>query len=123
MTDEKISGHSETMAAPPPTAPPPGGSTADVPDATPLISGRYQILSLLGDGGMGRVYRARDNELNELVALKVLHPELVNSPLILDRFRQEVKLARRVTHRNIARTYDIGEHDGSKFLTMELIDG
>ena len=87
------------------------------------IAGRYEVLSLLGSGGMGTVYRARDVELDELVALKVLRRDLVDSPGMLARFRQEAKLARRVTHRNVARTFDIGEHEGEKFLTMEFVDG
>jgi eukaryotic-like serine/threonine-protein kinase len=88
-----------------------------------LVGGRYEILGLLGAGGMGAVYRARDTELDELVALKMLHGEFVDDPTMLVRFRQEAKLARRVTHRNVARTFDIGEHAGTKFLTMELVDG
>jgi len=72
---------------------------------------------------MGVVYAARDRELEETVALKVLFRELVQSSETLVRFRKEVKLARRVTHRNVARTYDIGEHEGQRFLTMELVDG
>src|SRR5688572_2764088 len=75
-----------------------------------LIGGRFQILSLIGAGGMGSVYRARDSELGEVVALKMLKWGPVTSPDALERFRQEVRLARRVTHRNVARTYDIGEH-------------
>jgi eukaryotic-like serine/threonine-protein kinase len=89
----------------------------------PLVGGRYAILGLVGVGGMGSVYRARDTELEEVVALKVLRKELVEMPGMLERFRQEVKLARRVTHTNIARTFDIGEHDGEKYLTMEYVDG
>ena len=89
----------------------------------PLLGGRYQILGLLGAGGMGSVYRVRDVELSEVVALKMLRRELVDAPGMLERFRREVKLARRVTHPNVARTFDIGEHDGEKFLTMEYIDG
>jgi serine/threonine-protein kinase len=69
------------------------------------------------------VYRARDLELDETVALKMLRRELVSDGTLLARFRQEVKLARRVTHRNVARTFDIGEHEGEKFLTMELVEG
>ena len=88
-----------------------------------LVGGRYEILGLVGTGGMGAVYRARDTELDELVALKMLHGELVDDPAMLLRFRQEVKLARRVTHKNVARTFDIGEHAGAKFLTMELVEG
>jgi len=88
-----------------------------------VLAGRYELLGLVGTGGMGSVYRARDLELDEVVALKVLRRELVNTPEMLARFRQEVKLARRVTHLNVARTFDIGEHHGEKFLTMEYIDG
>jgi serine/threonine protein kinase/tetratricopeptide (TPR) repeat protein len=87
------------------------------------IAGRYEILGLIGAGGMGTVYRARDAELDEVVALKVLRRELVGSDEALERFRREAKLARRVTHRNVARTFDIGEHEGERFLTMELVDG
>jgi serine/threonine-protein kinase len=88
-----------------------------------VVAGRYEIQGLLGTGGMGRVYRALDRELGDVVALKVLHSDFVASAEMLDRFRQEVRLARRVTHRNVARTFDIGEHAGEKFLTMELIAG
>lgn len=88
-----------------------------------LIAHRYEILAMLGAGGMGTVYRARDRELDEMVALKVLNPELVDSPEALGRFKSEVKLARRVTHRNVARTFDFG-HDGElRYLTMEYVDG
>src|SRR5436190_5845051 len=72
---------------------------------------------------MGAVYRVRDTELGEIVALKMLRPELMYDGASLLRFRREVKLARRVTHRNVARTFDIGEHAGEKFLTMEFVEG
>jgi len=88
-----------------------------------VLAGRYEILGLVGSGGMGTVYRARDTELDEIVALKLLRRDLLDQPGMPERFRQEVKLARRVTHRNVARTFDIGESDGEKFLTMELVDG
>jgi serine/threonine-protein kinase len=88
-----------------------------------LLAGRYEILALVGAGGMGTVYRARDLELDEVVALKVMRPELLATPGILDRFRREAKLSRRVTHRNVARVFDIGEHVGEKFLTMEFVEG
>jgi eukaryotic-like serine/threonine-protein kinase len=88
-----------------------------------LLAARYEILGLLGQGGMGSVYKARDLELDELVALKMLHHDAVPTPRALERFRREVKLARRVTHKNVARTFDISEHEGTKFLTMELVDG
>lgn len=88
-----------------------------------VLASRYELLGLLGSGGMGTVYRARDRELDELVALKVLRKELAQAPGMLERFRREVKLARKVTHVNVARTFDIGEDGGDRFLTMELVDG
>ncbi len=88
-----------------------------------LVASRYEILALLGAGAMGTVYRARDLELDEIVALKILRRELVDAPESLELFRREVKLSRRVTHHNVARVFDIGEHDGDKHLTMELIEG
>ncbi|MFM7202379.1 MAG: protein kinase domain-containing protein, partial [Myxococcota bacterium] len=88
-----------------------------------LFAGRYRLEALIGVGGMGSVYRARDQELEERVALKCLRRDRLDQPGVLTRFRQEVKLARRVTHRNIARMFDLGEHDGEKFLTMEYIEG
>lgn len=87
------------------------------------VGGRYTLLGLLGSGGMGTVYRARDEELDEVIALKMLLPEFVDEAGMLERFRREVKLARRVTHKNVARVFDIGEHGSSKFLTMEYIEG
>ena len=93
------------------------------PTARWVVADRYEILGLLGSGGMGTVYRARDRELDDVIALKMLKKQIAAAPGILDRFRREVKLARRVTHRNVARTFDIGEHAGAKFLTMEFIDG
>ncbi len=96
---------------------------ATSPEESPkLLAGRYELLGMLGAGAMGTVYRARDRELDEIVALKVLKKELA-SPDMVERFRREVKLARRVTHRNVARTYDIGEDGGDRFLTMEFIEG
>jgi serine/threonine protein kinase len=88
-----------------------------------LVAGRYEILALLGRGGMGSVYRVRDRDLDEVVALKILYADVSGSPDIVERFRREVKLARRVTHTNVARTYDIGEHRGAPILTMELVEG
>jgi len=84
---------------------------------------RYEILELLGRGGMGAVYKAKDREVNQIVALKVIRPDLANSPAIIDRFKQELILARQVTHRNVIRIYDLAEADGLKFITMEFIEG
>lgn len=94
-----------------------------VSEELPRVAGRYELLGMLGAGGMGTVYRARDVELDEVVALKVLKKELTGAPGMLERFRREVKLSRRVTHKNVARMFDIGEHGGDRFLTMELVEG
>ncbi|HWO25693.1 MAG TPA: protein kinase [Kofleriaceae bacterium] len=87
------------------------------------LAGRYDLIELLGTGGMGEVYRARDRELDELVALKVIRTDLASSPDLVARFRHEVKLARRVTHANIARTFELDQADGLMFCTMQLVDG
>ncbi len=97
-------------------------SEAAAPKLGELFARRYRIEALLGRGGMGSVYRAHDLEVDEVVALKILDIGGF-SPTALERFRREVRLARRVTHRNAARTYDLGEHEGVRFLTMEYVDG
>jgi hypothetical protein len=88
-----------------------------------LLAGRYRVVSALGKGGMGEVYRADDLTLGQPVALKFLPAALVNDPDRLARFRGEVAAARRVSHPNVCRVYDIAGHDGQPFLTMEFIDG
>jgi serine/threonine-protein kinase len=75
-------------------------------------------------GGMGVVYRAFDRELQEAVAIKTLRPEaLVGGGVALERFKQEIRLARKITHRNVVRTYDLGEVNGMYYLTMEYVEG
>ena len=88
-----------------------------------VLGGRYQVLKRLGEGGMGAVYKARDHELDRLVALKVIRPELAGHPDILRRFKQELILARQVTHKNVVRIFDLGSADGRKFITMDYIEG
>jgi serine/threonine protein kinase/tetratricopeptide (TPR) repeat protein len=88
-----------------------------------VLGERYQILKRLGEGGMGAVYKARDHELDRLVALKVIRPELAGRPDILRRFKQELILARQVTHKNVVRIFDLGSADGRKFITMDFIPG
>ena len=88
-----------------------------------ILGQRYEILRILGEGGMGAVYKAKDRELNRLVALKVIRPELAGSPDILQRFKQEILLASKVTDRNIIRIYDLGDAEGIKFITMEYVEG
>ena len=88
-----------------------------------VLGGRYQILNILGVGGMGAVYQALDIELNRTIALKVIRPDLAGNQAIIDRFKQELILATQVTHRNVVRIYDLGEADGMKFITMEFVEG
>lgn len=88
-----------------------------------ILGGRYEISMLLGMGGMGAVYKARDIELGRTVGLKVIRPDLAGNPAILARFKQELLLAHQVTHKNIIRIYDLNEADGVKFITMEFIEG
>lgn len=88
-----------------------------------IIGDRYEILRLLGEGGMGAVYKARDRELDRVVALKVIRPELANNPEILQMFKQELILARQVTHQNVIRIFDLGLADGLRFITMQYVEG
>jgi serine/threonine protein kinase/tetratricopeptide (TPR) repeat protein len=88
-----------------------------------LLGGRYEIRKTIGEGGMGAVYQAEDRELGRTVALKVIRPELASNPDILQRFKQEILLASRITDRNIIRIYDLGDADGVKFITMEYLEG
>ncbi len=88
-----------------------------------VIGNRYEVLNLLGEGGMGAVYKVRDRELDRFVALKVIRPELAVRPEILQRFKQELILARQVTHKNVIRIFDLGEAEGVKFITMDFIEG
>lgn len=88
-----------------------------------LIAGRYRIIALLGRGGMGEVYRADDLTLGQPVALKFLPEEATQDESLLERFRNEVRIARRVSHPNVCRVYDVGDVDGHAFFTMEYVDG
>src|SRR5579864_4371369 len=88
-----------------------------------VLGERYEIIKMLGEGGMGTVYKARDREVDRLVALKVIRSELANKPEILRRFKQELILARQVTHRNVIRIFDLGNADNVKFITMDFVDG
>ena len=87
------------------------------------LAGRYEIIETIGSGGMGIVYRALDLELSEPVAVKTLRRELVSDSTALARFKTELRLARRISHRNVVRTHDLGESDGMYFITMEYVEG
>jgi serine/threonine-protein kinase len=88
-----------------------------------LLAGRYRIIALLGRGGMGEVYRADDLTLGQPVALKFLPEDASRDETLVERFRNEVRLSRRVSHPNVCRVYDVGEVDGHTFFTMEYVDG
>src|SRR5579863_637572 len=88
-----------------------------------LIASRYRIIALLGKGGMGEVYRADDLTLGQAVALKFLPDTAASDEGLLERFRNEVRIARRVSHPNVCRVYDVGDVEGQPFFTMEYVDG
>jgi predicted Ser/Thr protein kinase len=88
-----------------------------------LLAGRYRIIALLGKGGMGEVYRADDMTLGQPVALKFLPDEAPHDQGLLERFKNEVRIARKVSHPNVCRVYDVGEFEGQIFFTMEYVDG
>ena len=88
-----------------------------------LFADRYRIERVLGTGGMGVVLKAHDRQLDEDVALKVIRPELGNDPTYLETLKQEIKLARRISHRNVLRTHDFGEAEGIPFVSMEYLKG
>ncbi|HEY6138438.1 MAG TPA: protein kinase [Thermoanaerobaculia bacterium] len=89
-----------------------------------LFANRYQIEQILGRGGMGVVYRAVDTQLDETVAIKTLPGDVMQkSPEDLERFKREIRLARKITHRNVLRTYDYGEAEGVYFISMEYVRG
>jgi tetratricopeptide (TPR) repeat protein/predicted Ser/Thr protein kinase len=88
-----------------------------------LFAGRYKILEELGRGGMGRVYKAYDREINENVAIKLLNAEIARDEKLIQRFRNELKIARSVSHKHVCRMYDIGKEDEKYFITMEYVPG
>jgi tetratricopeptide (TPR) repeat protein len=88
-----------------------------------VLGNRFEITSVLGKGGMGIVYRARDLRLQRDVALKVIRPELLQQPEIGERFRREILLASKITHKNILRIHDLGESDGMSYISMAYVEG
>ena len=109
----------EALARDAPRDPAPTGQLA--PGSA--VGARYEIVRLLGKGGMGEVYLARDWELGREVALKLVAPQLAADPGMLARFRREIQLSSLVTHPNVLRVYDLGESGGLRFLTMQYIEG
>jgi serine/threonine protein kinase/tetratricopeptide (TPR) repeat protein len=88
-----------------------------------IFGGRYEVIEELGEGGMGIVYKVFDRKIEEKVALKVLAPEIAGDEKTIERFRNELKLARKVSHRNVCRMYDLSEEEKTPFITMEFVPG
>jgi serine/threonine-protein kinase len=104
------------------------GATLEVSESASIHTGtdfgpRYHVESLLGSGGMGKVYKARDRELDRTVAIKVLRPDLMTDPQAMQRFKHELLLASSISHPNILRIHDLGEYNAVKFISMAYVDG
>ena len=87
------------------------------------FAGRYQVIEELGHGGMGRVYKVFDTKIKEKVALKLIKPEVASDKETIERFSNEIRLARRIGQRNVCKMFDIGEAEGAHFITMEYVHG
>ena len=88
-----------------------------------IFADRYEILEELGKGGMGEVYRVKDEKLDEEIALKLIKPEIAAKKDVIERFKNEIKFARKISHRNVCRMYDLNEKDETPFITMEYVKG
>jgi serine/threonine protein kinase len=88
-----------------------------------VFVGRYQIIEELGSGGMGKVYKAYDAEVKEKVAIKLLRPEIAADQRTIERFRNELKLARRVRHPRVCQMFDLGQDKGAYYIAMEYVSG
>ncbi len=88
-----------------------------------VFAGRYQVIEDLGQGGMGRVYKVNDTEVREKMALKLLHPDIASDAETIERFRNELRLARTIAHRNVCRMYDFGREGSTYYITMEYVPG
>jgi serine/threonine protein kinase/tetratricopeptide (TPR) repeat protein len=116
---------------------PPDSSPSDIPrggtvtfpsyvaDLAPgrTFGGRYQIIEEIGAGGMGRVFKATDLKVNEIIALKLIHPEIAFKKKNIDRFRNELRLTRKIAHRNVCRMFHLHEDDNATYITMEYVQG
>jgi serine/threonine protein kinase/tetratricopeptide (TPR) repeat protein len=87
------------------------------------LANRYEIIEELGKGGMGRVYRVEDTKLKQEIALKLIKPEIAKDKKTIERFRNELKLARNIRHKNVCGMFDLGETEGAHFITMEYVRG
>jgi serine/threonine protein kinase/tetratricopeptide (TPR) repeat protein len=88
-----------------------------------LFAKRYEVIEDLGEGGMGRIYRVLDRTVNEEIALKLIRPEVAANPRTIARFSNELKIARKISHKNVCRMFHLGEEAGTRYITMEFVDG
>lgn len=88
-----------------------------------IYAGRYQIIEKLGDGGMGKIYKVQDKEVNAKIALKLIRPEIAADEKTIHRFRNELRLARNISHKNVCRMFDINRENGCYYITMEYVSG
>jgi len=88
-----------------------------------LLADRYEVIEELGKGGMGKVYRVMDVEVKEEIALKLIKPEIAQDEATIERFRNELKVARKVSHRNVCRMHDLGRAEEGYYITMEYVEG
>jgi serine/threonine-protein kinase len=125
--DTRFCGNCASALGPSKKAPPSDTETFEAP-VTELTRGstladRYEVIEDLGRGGMARVYKAFDKEIEEKVALKLLKPDIVADERTVKRFRNELKFARRIAHKNVCRMYDLSKEGGTYFITMEYVPG
>ena len=88
-----------------------------------VFADRYEVIEELGKGGMGKVYRVEDKKIKEEIALKLIKPEIASDKKTIERFSNELKIARKIAHRHVCKMYDIGESKGAHFITMEYVPG
>ncbi len=123
----KFCGECGTNFTPPEDAQPSLTKTFETPvvelSTGSTFAGRYQIIEELGKGGMGRVYKAVDTRIKEKIALKLIKPEISSDKKTLERFNIELKLARKITHKNVGKMFDINEEKGTHYITMEYVSG
>ncbi|MGD8538872.1 MAG: protein kinase [Candidatus Aminicenantes bacterium] len=112
IPDETLDAPTETLVTP-------------VPDITrgSILSERYEIIEEIGKGGMGKVYKAFDKDINENIALKIIRPEIAANTQIITRFQNELKMARKIAHRNVCKMYDLGKDGDTKYISMEYVQG
>ncbi len=87
------------------------------------FAGRYLIIEELGKGGMGKVYKAKDTDIREKVALKLIKPEISTDKKTIERFQNELKFARKIRHKNVCQMYDLNKEAGTHYITMEYVEG